>query len=220
MRPRRPPHAVPDDSGATGATTARRHGHRAGRLPAGHGARRSSTLAKQPVPFVALYDLIQGGNAGTLRLAYDGDTRIAYRVELADQGTIWAGFAGRRHPVRLPAGAGPRRAVLHRRHGPRAGVPQPDPGVRQRPAVRRRGRDELRRPRRAGPPVLPGEMTGAPVACIQSVGAAHPAALRARRLDHHRGHRDRGGQGDRRPGPPGQPRGPRGRLRAPALPIM
>ena len=50
------------------------------------------TLAKQPVPFVALYDLIQGGEAGTLQVAFDGDTHIAYRVQLKQQGTIWAAF--------------------------------------------------------------------------------------------------------------------------------
>jgi hypothetical protein len=128
-------------------------------------------IAKRPVPFVALYDLIQGGNAGTLLLAYDGGTRIAYRVRLPNQGTVWAAFDA--NVIQYGCFQG-------------SGVPEPlctdgsdDPdtyrslieefvnGLLSAQAVE----TNFSALAATDPPVLPGEMTGAPIGCIQSVGA-------------------------------------------------
>ena len=155
-------------------------------------------IAKQPVPFVALYDLIQGGNAGTLRLAYDGDARIAYRVELADQGTIWAGFddgAIQYGCLQTPDLDEPVcNDGTDREQEYRDLIQQFVNGLLSAEAVETNFGAIAAR----GPAGAPRRDDG-PARRLHPVRRrGHAAAVRARGLDHHRGVGGRGGQGDRR----------------------
>jgi hypothetical protein len=159
----------PSDSGAT--STPVDTGSAAGAFPPAT-AQGVVDIAKRPVPFSALYDLIQGGNAGTLLLNYDGDARISYRVRLKGQGTIWAGFDGgaiKYGCVQVPGLDTPVCTDgTDREKEYRSLIEQFVNGLLSADAVQTNFGDLAAQ----GPPVLPGEATGQPVACIQSVGSA------------------------------------------------
>jgi hypothetical protein len=145
-------------------------GTAAGGLPPGTAAE-VRVLAKRPVPLVALYDLIQGGEAGTLQVAFDGGTHIAYRVQLKGQGTIWAAFqdgAIEYGCLQTPdldepfCNDGTDREQEYRNL-----IQQFVNGLLSSEAVD----TNFGALAAQNPPVLSGEMAGTPVACIQSVGS-------------------------------------------------